>query len=108
MADSNPVGVSTALANAIHAVPSEVQSTSAQARACASQEVRKAQVELYCDHRDGALSAIRRAKHALEEVGSPSAFVGLATLDEAAWHARNNHTAAAVDLLGTAKDRLDQ
>jgi hypothetical protein len=102
MADSNPLGSAT------HAVPANAQCASADARACASQEVRKAQVELYCDHRDGALSAIRRAKHALEEIGSPSAFVGLAALDEAAWHARNNHTTLAVDLLGAAKDRLDR
>lgn len=108
---SNPAGVIAALASASvtasGAVPAALtDDTRPLARAAAGEEMRTAQVELYCGHQGEALSAIRRAKRALEEVGSPSAFVGLASMEEAAWHARKNDTTAAVDLLGHAKDRL--
>lgn len=113
MSDSHSAVVIAALANAATSVPVKqgpVQAghlTPAAARACASEELRNAQVELYCDHRSNAFGAIRRAKHALADIGSPSAFVGLAELEQATWHARNNDTTAAVDVLSGAKQRLD-
>jgi hypothetical protein len=78
------------------------------ARVSASQDVRTAQVELYCDHQQGALTAIRRAKRALEDAGSPSDFVDLATLEEATYHARKNDVVTAVDLLTHAKEHIDR
>jgi hypothetical protein len=113
MVDPNPTGAIAALASATNAAPTfdalgHVDDKGPSARICASQELRTAQVELYCDHRSDALSAIRRAKRALEDVGTPSAFVDLAALEEATWHARNNDTCAAVDALGKAKQRLDR
>ncbi len=114
MADtSNPAGVIAALASAAASVAplpavAQADDTRPLARAVASEEMRTAQVELYCGHQGDALHAIRRAKRALEEVGSPSAFVELGAMDEAAWHARNNETTAAVDVLDHAKQRLER
>lgn len=70
------------------------------------QDIRSAQVELYCDHRAHAITAIRRATQALEAAPGHVDPLALAALEEAIWEARRDHTDAAVAALDTAMLRL--
>lgn len=75
-------------------------------RNLASAQMRRAQVELYCDHPAGALVAIRRAVRQLELPSEVTAGEELATLERAVWHVRRNETGAAVAALDVAMTRL--
>ncbi|KQP22470.1 hypothetical protein [Pseudorhodoferax sp. Leaf267] len=72
----------------------------------AGEDIRNARVELYCDHRHDAVAAIRRATHALEDAPRAIDPAALASLDEAVWEARHDHTDAAVAALDAAILRL--
>lgn len=85
----------------------EVGGSSRAHLARAGDDMRHARVELYCDHRAEAIAAIRRATQALEDSARVADPVALASLDEAAWEARRDHTSAAVAALDAAILRLN-
>ena len=100
-----------ALATATSATHATVHSTPRDTginavRTLAGAQMRRAQVELYCDHPAGALVAIRRAVRQLELPSDLLAAEELATLERAAWHVRRHETSAAVAALDVAMTRL--
>lgn len=85
----------------------EASGSSGASLARAGDDMRHARVELYCDHRAEAIAAIRRATLALEESARAIDPATLASLDEAAWEARRDHTTEAVAALDAAILRLN-
>ena len=83
-----------------HATPRDSAVSALRSRAGA--QMRRAQVELYCDHPAEALVAIRRAVRQLELPSDIVAAEELATLERAAWHVRRHETGAAVAALDAA------
>ncbi len=67
--------------------------------------LRKAQVELYCDHDAAAITALRTARQALAGE-APSPAGALASVDEAAWHIRRHAMQAAQTALAQARSDL--
>ena len=76
------------------------------AQASVGQDMRTAQVELYCDHDAQALLAIRRARAALEASHDTAAAQALIALDQASWHVRHKHMDAALEALNSARSGL--
>lgn len=90
-----------------YAAPHAVDGPGPQAAlAQMGQDMRHAQVELYCDHAASAIAAIRRATLALEATPGPVDPLALAALEQAIWEARRDHTEQAVAALDTALLRL--
>lgn len=100
------VALVTALTGAVSYGSSDaiesVESSSARARLNA--ELRTAQVELYCDHREQALHAIQRARRQL--VADAAGAQRLAVLEQAAWQVRHNDHLAAVDSLEAVRSQI--
>jgi hypothetical protein len=71
-----------------------------------SQALRDAQVELFCDHRDGAVHLLREARGELLETRAAVMAPGVREIDTALWHVRHDDTHAAVAQLDTARSLL--
>lgn len=52
--------------------------------------VERARVDIYCDHNNLAIAAIREARRELKAMSSPGVADALAALAEASWMARHN------------------
>lgn len=52
--------------------------------------VERARVDLYCDHNNLAIAAIREARRELKTTSSPGVADALTALDEASWMTRHN------------------
>ncbi|GAP37193.1 hypothetical protein [Piscinibacter sakaiensis] len=71
----------------------------------AREAVEHARVELYCDHDEAALRALRDARGALRDAGdAPNAALAV---EEAAWHIRRHHPGEAQAALRHAHDALE-
>lgn len=68
--------------------------------------MRQARVELFCDHPDSALAAIRQAVGELELPERTLDSEEIVALERAAWHVRRRDTRAAVAALDFAIERL--
>lgn len=69
-------------------------------------KIRRAQVDIYCDHNGQAITAIREAGRQLRASSSGMMAVTLAMLDEAAWLVRHNDYRGAEEALDAALAHL--
>lgn len=81
--------------------------TASTAQARAGTLMRQARVELFCDHPDSALAAIRKAVGELELPQEALDSEEIVALERAAWHVRRHDTRAAVAALDLAIERLN-
>jgi hypothetical protein len=97
------VALVTALTGAVSYGSSDAieSAESAAARSRLNAELRTAQVELYCDHREQALHAIQRARREL--VADAAHAQQRQVLEQAAWQVRHNDHLGAVQSLEVAR-----
>ena len=72
----------------------------------ASEQIRRAQVDIYCGHDGQALTAIREARHTLQSSATSMVADTLSALDEAAWFIRHHDFHQAERALEDALDNM--
>jgi hypothetical protein len=69
-------------------------------------QLRSVRVELYCDHEQAALQALRQARRRLASHAVSGGADTMRALEEAAWHIRHHDSGRAHAALVQARDSL--